>query len=257
MDPGDTPAENTQLPVLLRGGDPGGQQAPGPAAGLGREHRPGPPPRRQRGAAGDHLDLPRRRAREGLRGDRLGRGRRAHARPRSSASGRRCCRRCRCTAATATGPRRSPSPATSSSSARSGRACRSRSRTRSSTRSSPRRSTSSPTRSRRRSRAATDVDEAVIAVVKDSYAANKPIIFGGDNYDEAWHAEAEQRGLKNLQDDARRAARGARRRDGRGLRQVRGALRARARVALRGLARAVHDQRQHRGRDRPRRSPRR
>ncbi len=40
--------------------------------------------------------------------------------------------------------------------------------------------------------------EAVTAVVKDSYAANKQIIFGGDNYDEAWHAEAEKRGLKNL-----------------------------------------------------------
>src|SRR5204863_5212398 len=30
------------------------------------------------------------------------------------------------------------------------------------------------------------------------YAANKQIIFGGDNYDEEWHAEAERRGLFNL-----------------------------------------------------------
>jgi glutamine synthetase len=43
-----------------------------------------------------------------------------------------------------------------------------------------------------------DVAEAVIEVVKESYSANKPVVFGGDNYDEAWHAEAEQRGLKNL-----------------------------------------------------------
>ena len=57
--------------------------------------------------------------------------------------------------------------------------------------------------------------------------------------------------------DAGRAARDPRRRDGRGVRQVRGALGARARVALRGLARAVHHQRQHRGRDRGRRSRRR
>src|SRR4051794_3690685 len=41
-------------------------------------------------------------------------------------------------------------------------------------------------------------DEAVTEVVKASYAANKQIIFGGDNYDEAWHAEAEKRGLFNL-----------------------------------------------------------
>jgi glutamine synthetase len=43
-----------------------------------------------------------------------------------------------------------------------------------------------------------DVAEALAAVVKDSYLANKQICFGGDNYDEAWHAEAEERGLKNL-----------------------------------------------------------
>ncbi len=40
--------------------------------------------------------------------------------------------------------------------------------------------------------------EAVMEIVKDSYLANKVVCFGGDNYSEAWHAEAEQRGLKNL-----------------------------------------------------------
>jgi glutamine synthetase len=43
-----------------------------------------------------------------------------------------------------------------------------------------------------------DVAEAVIEVVKEAYSANKQICFGGDNYAEEWHAEAEQRGLKNL-----------------------------------------------------------
>ena len=32
----------------------------------------------------------------------------------------------------------------------------------------------------------------------DTYTANKRILFGGDNYAEEWHAEAESRGLKNL-----------------------------------------------------------
>src|SRR3954464_10828931 len=41
-------------------------------------------------------------------------------------------------------------------------------------------------------------DDAVTEVVKASYAANKQIIFEGDNYDEEWHAEAERRGLFNL-----------------------------------------------------------
>jgi glutamine synthetase len=43
-----------------------------------------------------------------------------------------------------------------------------------------------------------DAAEAVIEVVKESYSANKQICFDGDNYSEEWHAEAEQRGLKNL-----------------------------------------------------------
>jgi len=43
-----------------------------------------------------------------------------------------------------------------------------------------------------------DAAEAVAEIVKDSYLANKQICFGGDNYSEEWHAEAEQRGLKNL-----------------------------------------------------------
>jgi glutamine synthetase len=43
-----------------------------------------------------------------------------------------------------------------------------------------------------------DLAEKVTAVVGETYAENKQICFGGDNYDDAWHAEAEQRGLKNL-----------------------------------------------------------
>jgi glutamine synthetase len=43
-----------------------------------------------------------------------------------------------------------------------------------------------------------DVTTGVAEVVKDAYTDNKRILFDGDNYDEAWHAEAEKRGLKNL-----------------------------------------------------------
>jgi glutamine synthetase len=43
-----------------------------------------------------------------------------------------------------------------------------------------------------------EVAEAVLAVVKDSYAAHKRIVFNGDNYAEEWHSEAEARGLSNL-----------------------------------------------------------
>jgi glutamine synthetase len=40
--------------------------------------------------------------------------------------------------------------------------------------------------------------EAVMELVKDSYTENKVVCFGGDNYSEDWHKEAEERGLKNL-----------------------------------------------------------
>jgi len=43
-----------------------------------------------------------------------------------------------------------------------------------------------------------DVAAAVAKVVGESYETNKGICFDGDNYDEAWHKEAEERGLKNL-----------------------------------------------------------
>ena len=41
--------------------------------------------------------------------------------------------------------------------------------------------------------------EAVLAVIKESYAAHKRIVFNGDDYAEEWHKEAEERGLANLQ----------------------------------------------------------
>ena len=44
----------------------------------------------------------------------------------------------------------------------------------------------------------TKLPDAVMEVVKESYDANKQIIFGGDGYSDEWHAEAEKRGLKNL-----------------------------------------------------------
>ncbi len=146
------PARQPAVPVLLRRRDPGGQQAPGPAARVDRVARAGPPPRRQRGAAGDHLDLPRRRAREGVRRDRARRGRRVDAgvvpRPRHAG------------AAAAADARRRPQPHQPVRVHRQQvRVPRARlehvavaARTRCSTRSSPRRSTTSPRSSRTRSR---------------------------------------------------------------------------------------------------------
>jgi len=43
-----------------------------------------------------------------------------------------------------------------------------------------------------------ELAEAVLAVVKETYSANKQIVFNGDNYTAEWHDEAEARGLLNL-----------------------------------------------------------
>jgi glutamine synthetase len=43
-----------------------------------------------------------------------------------------------------------------------------------------------------------DLDAALPPILQRSYAANKQIIFGGDNYSDEWHTEAERRGLLNL-----------------------------------------------------------
>jgi glutamine synthetase len=42
------------------------------------------------------------------------------------------------------------------------------------------------------------LEDAVKSVIQRAYAANKRIIFGGDNYAQGWHEEAEARGLLNL-----------------------------------------------------------
>jgi glutamine synthetase len=43
-----------------------------------------------------------------------------------------------------------------------------------------------------------NLEKAVTKVVRESYGANKRIIFDGDNYSPEWHAEADKRGLYNL-----------------------------------------------------------
>ncbi len=42
------------------------------------------------------------------------------------------------------------------------------------------------------------LEKAVTKVVKETWAQNKQVVFDGDGYSEAWHKEAEKRGLANL-----------------------------------------------------------
>ena len=47
-------------------------------------------------------------------------------------------------------------------------------------------------------RKGTSLEKAILAIVKDSYRAHRRVVFNGDNYSDAWHREAESRGLANL-----------------------------------------------------------
>ena len=249
LEPGDTPDGQRELHVLLRGRDPGGEPPPGAAARLGREHRPGPPPRRERGPAGDHLDLPRRRAREGVRVDRVrqGDGNTPAARRWSWAP-----------SVLPPLPRHGGDRNRTSPFAFTGNKFEFRALGSSMSLGFPNTVLNTIVAEsiddladglEQKIDGGMDVAQAVQEVVAATYTANKQICFMGDNYTEEWHDEAESRGLKNLKTtpdalpevlaDSTVAA----------FEKYSVLSKARARVALRGLGRAVLDPRQHRGRD--------
>ena len=141
-------ARQRPVPGLPGGRHPGRQRARRPASREHRRRRQRPPPGCQRGPAGDHVGLPR----VPSWWTSSSRSNRAPQRPRRRAatlgSARSRCRSWPRTPRTATGRRRSRSPATSSNSGRSVRPRRSTGRRRSSTRPSPIRSSSWPTSSK-------------------------------------------------------------------------------------------------------------
>ena len=247
-----------QLPVLLRGRDPGaststrGCCAPRSRTSA-RTTASGRTRRRRRSSRSSSAPSWRRSSRRSRRA-RATRTRRAP----SWSWAPRCCRRCRCTAATATGPRRSPSPATSSSSARVGSSM----------------SLAFPN----------TVLNTIVAEAIDELADSLEKKIGAGHGQGRGGHRGRQGGLRRQQAGllhGRQLRRGVARR-GREARaeepahhartrcpscspsqtvaafeQLQRALGARARVPLRGAARAVRDPRQHRGRDGRRRSPRR
>ena len=131
MEPGATPGENLNFlffcAAVIQAVNKHQGLLRASVANIGQDHRLGAneaPPAIISIFLGAELD-------SGVRGDLLGQPGPQPRRARPWSWARRCCRTCPSTAATATGPRRSPSPATSSSSARWGPACRWASPTRS------------------------------------------------------------------------------------------------------------------------------
>ena len=173
LDPGQTPGQNLQFlffcTAVIAAVNKHQELLRASVANAGQDHRLGAneaPPAIISIFLGAELD-------KAFDGDRVGRRAGHHARRASSASAPRCSRRCRSTAATATGPRRSPSPATSSSSARWARACRSACPTPCSTRSSPRPSTSISDALEAALKDGTELDAAVLEIVREAWVGQQ------------------------------------------------------------------------------------
>ena len=194
LDPGTDPHANAQFLAFLIAVIRGGQRARRHPARVHRRRRPGPPPRGQRGAAGDHVDLPRLAARGRHRPDRAGRrvqveeGRQRRAR-RDLAAGAAEGRdgpqpdlavRLHRQQVRVPGGRLVGADLLAADRAQHGRRRLAASR-------SPTSSTSS---SRATSRAS---PRSCRPIVQD----HKQVLFEGNGYSEEWHAEAAKRGLPN------------------------------------------------------------
>ena len=196
--PGDTPHDNAQFLVfcaaVIRAVHKYAGLLRASVASATNDHRLG----RQRGSAGDHLDLPRRPAGRRLRADRQGRRHVVEGQGHDDDRRRHAARSCRPTRATATAPARSRSPATGSSSAR-----------RAPCRPSPGRWSRintimaesldyCATELETAVAAGTDFDDAVQTLLTEIITDHGAVVFNGDGYSEEWPIEAEQRGLPNL-----------------------------------------------------------
>ena len=245
LDPGHDPHANAQFLAFLHGGHPGRQRARRPAASLHRGRRQRPSPGRQRGAARDHVrsswarssmdvveQLEQGAASASKKGGSLDLG------VTSLPDARRATR------PTATGPRRSPSRATSSSSERS-------------VSSAPIYWPQTVLNTAVADSLAQLADEleklkpadfdGLGTILSGIVTAHKQVLFEGNNYSEEWHAEAATRGLPNNRTtvDALPAL-GDRQGEG-AVREVRGPLRARARGPHRHQLGAIRQGQRHRG----------
>ena len=191
-------AREPPVPAVRGRRDPGRRHPPAAAARVDRERGPGPPPRRQRGAAGDHLDLPRQRARGGLRRDRRRAGR-APSKPGSFLG--------LGTPVLPPLPLHSGDRNRTSPFAFTGNKFEFRALGSSQSPSFPNTVLNTivaeaidelADKLDAALKAGASLEKAILAIVKESYRTHRRIVFNGDNYSEAWHAEAEQRGLANL-----------------------------------------------------------
>ena len=197
LKPGDTPHDNAQFLIFLVAVIKAVAKHADLLARGRRARRQRPSPGRQRGPAGHHLDLPGRHAPGHRRADRGGRRQVGQGGRRAEDRRLRAARPCPATRATATGPAPSPSRATSSSSAPW----------------VPAQSIAGPivvlntivaealdefaTELEKAVAAKKDLNAEIQKLLQAAIKESKSVLFNGDNYSEAWHTEAEHRGLPN------------------------------------------------------------
>ena len=236
--PGREPARQHAVPRVLRGGAARGQQVAGPAARQHRQRGQRSPARRERSAAGDPLDLPRRHADRHLRADREGRREVDQAAAATLDTGvmvlpklpRDAGDRNRTSPFAFTGNKFEFRAVSSGQSIAypEHRAERGGDRI---ARLHGDRAREADARAARRSSKA--VAELLPKVIKE----NKRIIFNGNNYSKEWEKEAGKRGLLNLKNTVDALPQLVTKEVVGAVREVQGAQRARAARALRDHAR--------------------
>ena len=197
--PGDTPHENAQFLVFCAAAIRAVHKYSGPAARLGRLRDQRPPPRRERGPARDHLDLPRRPARRRLRAAREGPGHLVQGQGPDAVIGVDTLPvlptdpgdRNRTSPFAFTGNRfefRAPGLGPDGGRA-DGHAQHDHGRGAGLLRHRARGG---------RREAGTDFDDAVQGLLNTIITTHGAVVFNGDGYSEKWQLEAEERGLPNL-----------------------------------------------------------
>ena len=171
-----------------------------------RQRRQRSPARRERGAAGHPLGVPRRPADGHLRAAREGRGQVHQAGRHAWTSASACCRSCRATPATATAPARSRSPATSSSSAPSRRARTSRWPNMMLNAAMADSLDEIATELEKATAKGEDLKVAVGKLLTKIIKKHKRIVFNGNNYSAEWHKEAAQARAAEPEEHRGRAA---------------------------------------------------
>ena len=228
LDPGDTPHENAQFLVFCGAVIRAVHKYARPAARRHRHRRQRSPPGRQRSAAGDHLDLPRRAAGRRVRADQ---GRAAPSRPRRAARWRSASTRCRSCRSDA-GDRNRTSPFAFTGNRFEFRAVGSS------------QSIAGPlvalntviaesldyiaTKLEAAVASGKKLNAAIQEVLAEIIQQHGAVIFNGNGYSAEWHAGGREARPAELQDRGRRAAGAAAAGRRRAVRQVQGAVAARA-----------------------------